>query len=462
MDGMEAFDDFENEAADDGMDADFGPLEMFDSNAVAAPFSTQSHDLNSESGGQAPDAVMSSGLPSSPPLSKKSKRDKKGKNKKEKKRADTQVDVPREEGKHRRAKHGSAFETSAAADALTTLAAAAEPFAQAVDEAEEVDASTSKQKRKRKTSDGSSEKKRSKKRRSGGSTDLPEANLEDPDANNGDAAASTAFLRKQGGQDVTAIADEDADGSDPQGSPTVEHLRRLSHSGEVLDTTGGDAADMGQLTREAWQEHATGDETAPNGHDAEDETEEQTAAEHTYDSPPEPEVQPEPSGTSSRPKRTRAKKAKPTYYEQPPEEPADDDEAAEDLPSPSAVTPKPRRAKPATKKAKRSRQPKARSEDESDGDGEGRPSNRRNRMAGYVQGRFTDAELDRLSKAVEMFRDEKDISQTEVNEVSLMDNSIIYFFTSTANRLTDDPCAWWNKRRRGSRSTMDPPVCRMS
>lgn len=415
IDGLEAFDD------DGGMGTDFGAqnfgaLELFDSNSVAAPFSTQPQ-LYGESSSQAPAAVMSADPPSSPPK-RKSKRDKRSKKK------DAYDDAPREEGRHRRAKHASALETSEAADALTTLASAAEPYAQRSDQVEETASSPIHQKRKRKPSDAASAKKRSKKRRGGDSVDL----------GTGEASVVGGFLHKNEDADVTAIADEDAeaDTSDPQGSPIVGHLRRQSHGEEHFGAPDGLMHDgsipgvsteapvsgdaMGDIAREAWQEHIQSQGNA-NGGDvdmADADADADVTAEHTYATPPEHGIQPEPEAEAeapgSRPKRSKAKKAKPTFYENPPEEAEYEEEPADDdLPSPSAMTPKRRRNKPATKKRGR----RAKDDDE---DGE-RKVPRKSKTEGYVQGRFTDAELQRITKAVESFRDENNLSQRDVNEV---------------------------------------------
>lgn len=426
IDGLEAFDD------DGGMGTDFGAqnfgaLELFDSNAVAAPFSTQPQ-LYGESSSQAPAAVMSADPPSSPPK-RKSKRDKKSKKK------DGYDDAPREEGRHRRAKHASALETSEAADALTTLASAAEPYAQRSDQVEEPASSPIHQKRKRKPSDAASAKKRSKKRRGGDSVDL----------GTGEASVVGGFLHKTEDADVTAIADEDAeaDVSDPQGSPIVGHLRRQSHGEEHFGTPDGLMHDgsipgvtteapvsgdaMGDIAREAWQEHIQSQGNADGGDVDMADADEDVTAEHTYATPPEHEIQPEPSAEAeapgSRPKRSKAKKAKPTFYENPPDEAEYEEEAADDdLPSPSAMTPKRRRNKPATKKRG------ARRAKDDDEDGEGKAP-RRSKTEGYVQGRFTDAELQRITKAVESFRDENNLAQRDVNEVCCFSKRVLAFAT---------------------------------
>lgn len=474
IDGLEAFDGYENESADDGgMDADFGTLEMFDSNAVAAPFSTQPQQLYSESSGQAPAAVMSTDVPSSPSKTKNSKRDKKSRKK------DAYAEPPPEEGRHSRAKHASSLETSEAADALTTLASAAEPYAQRSDQVEETTSSPVHQKRKRQPSDAASGKNYNKKRRGEGDSD---------DIDAGDASATADFLHKNDGADVTAIADADADAdsSDPQGSPTVEHLRRQSHSEEEYSTpdglmddgsipgvsnvqtqgpSSGDA--MGDLAREAWQEHLQTQDNAHNGDaemvDAEmADADEDVTAEHTYATPPEHDVQAEPSAdlsaSNARPKRSKAKKAKPTFYENPPDEPEDDEEVSGDFPSPSTMTPKRRsRTKPAARK--RGARRRKSSGDEDDGSDGERKASRRSKTDGYVQGRFTDTELQLISKAVEGFRDENNLSQKDVNEVCINRRTTILILSLGLTVFADDTRRWWNRSRRCTCSAVDAFVC---
>lgn len=424
--GLEGFQDFEDGPADDGMDADFGTLEMFDSNAVAAPFSTQSHDLHSEAPGQAPDAVMTADAPSSPSKSKKSKRDKKNKQKQDTHQFDAPSDTPpREEGRHTKAKFGAVAETSAAADALTSLATAAEPLAHITDAAE---GHAAQQKRKRKSEGGTEKRRKKKKHAEEGSSDPIPTDTQDE---NGEASG---FLHKHDDDaDITAIANEDASGSNPQGSPIVDHLSRQNHSGantpdRLMDdgslpgfaTTGADVGiDVGRLAEDAFHFHAqTQDDAPPDGEQEDTEmanAEQEDVAESTYATPPEIDADPEPPASSGRPKRTRAKKAKPTYYEQPPEEPENDGDYP-DLPSPSAMTPKPRqRTKAAAKKAKTGRARKSSPDDDDDE----KPAGRRDRMAGFVQGRFSDIELERIARAVHLFRDERDLEQTEVNDVSI-------------------------------------------
>ncbi|GAO18433.1 hypothetical protein UVI_02042520 [Ustilaginoidea virens] len=134
--------------------------------------------------------------------------------------------------------------------------------------------------------------------------------------------------------------------------------------------------------------------------------------------------QPSPKGRKLR------KRAKPTFFEMPISEAAvDDDDAAaaadvdvwRELPSPSAATPKPRnRTKKAAKKESRGRKPKREKPGQAvrDGSGnEGTAHDRRNRLAGYTRGRFSDDELARIADVVENFRVEQALSQPEVNHL---------------------------------------------
>lgn len=126
----------------------------------------------------------------------------------------------------------------------------------------------------------------------------------------------------------------------------------------------------------------------------------------------------------------RRKKAKPTFFEAPlPDIAEDDDDAYGELPSPSAMTPKARnRTKRAARKESRGRKPRKQRlsqsmrgnpEDDDADEPYGRPrGERKNRLLGYTQGRFSDAELARIARAVENFRANHSLTQQEVNEVS--------------------------------------------
>ncbi|KAF5017536.1 hypothetical protein F66182_10525, partial [Fusarium sp. NRRL 66182] len=77
IDGIDDFDNYAHDAQIDteenGQDQDFGALEMFDSNAAQAPYSSQVNTASFED--KAPEALMSEEIPSS--QTRKHKRDKK-------------------------------------------------------------------------------------------------------------------------------------------------------------------------------------------------------------------------------------------------------------------------------------------------------------------------------------------------------------------------------------------------
>lgn len=447
IDGIGGFDSFDAASQGGGMEADFGSLELFDSTAADAPFSSQ---VNEAFASQAPPAVMSTDDPpaSEPKKSKRSKKDKK------KKRGEEESSVePHEEGNHKRAKRKSTLE-STPADATETTQPT-DDASQAPDDA----ASSTQTKRKRRTSDNAEGKRRKKRR----SQDLTPETTE---------THATTFLHKdtdRGAGAVAAITEEDTADSELQKSPTVAHLRRRSQSHEARSreqsTTreqaeGADkdhdaiaALDVENLAREAWNEHLNGRSGAAANED------QGTADIDMPDADKPAEEATEEPSTSTRPKRSaRLKKAKPTYFEQPQE----DENAANELPSPSAMTPKPRkRAKAATRKTKAAPRPKMSQsmQGASDDDDIDAPKGRRNRMAGFTQGRFTDEELERISKAVKEYAEENDLTQQQVNEVSLHLDlwRILAILT-----FTDDTRSWRYECRRGPCAALEQAVCRMS
>ncbi|KAK2606252.1 hypothetical protein QQS21_003300 [Conoideocrella luteorostrata] len=437
-----------------GVDVDFGAIEMFDSNAAPDTFSSQ-----------APEAIMTddAALHSS---TKKSKRQKK--DKRHKKRRSSQQEaissplVPEEKESHK--KHKKSRRKSA--EDVEVPSSFPYPNEQSEPSAdipwgqlqEEAAVSSSQTKKKRKLSD-SAEGKRRKKHRP------QDQESEDQDGGrrrSSQDAGSSAFLRKKKdrrGISDSAIFEGDEPQSDPQRSPTVAHLRRRSQSrdtgsrensvpvpdqmdvdmrdnGHALGATAvtsGEAGlglavdtehDVARLAREAWDEHRNGQ------HDVDGRQNGDQDKEMADQYPQEPlnagiETAGEVETSSPQQKKTRStrKKAKPTFFEQPIPDIAEYDG---DLPSPSAMTPKPRkRSKPAAKKESRGRKPKREKLSQSmrggsveaDEYAEGRTAERRNRLSGYTQGRFTDAELARISGAVESFRASHGLSQQEVNEL---------------------------------------------
>ncbi|KAK4094039.1 hypothetical protein Purlil1_1530 [Purpureocillium lilacinum] len=460
----EGVDDFASDNNEDasmaGAEVDFGALEMFDSNAsqvfssqVNAPFPSSGH---------APEAIMSEDpVPST--SSKKSKRDKK--HRKKSFSADVESSQPVIEGdggkkKHKKSKRRSTREPEVP-DSQAQAIAASEPDVVAAAAAAESDeggaavagspelngdgdavAPSTHSKKKRKLSD-SADGKRRKKRRSHGQ----EGAEGDAAVSTETTAASTGFLhrKKDKGMSVeSAIEEEQAADADPQGSPTVAHLRRRSQSREARSRENSippasaermevdlgepehhaapaDAMDIDPdvetLAREAWNEHRNGQKALADAQEQAMATEEQ----------PQPEATRDTQATTS-PRRTRStrKKSKPTFFEQPPPEIPDDGanrDALAELPSPTALSPKPRkRSKAAAKKTSKGRKPKReklsqsmRGGSQDDGEYESSQPSRKNRLIGYTQGRFSDDELARIAKAVEGFRAEHGLSQEQVN-----------------------------------------------
>ncbi|KAF7550405.1 hypothetical protein G7Z17_g5746 [Cylindrodendrum hubeiense] len=434
IDGMEAFDDFEHDAqVEDAPDneTDFGTLEMFDSNATQAPYTSQVHSSSFGLDSKAPEALMEDAVPSS--HSKKSKRDKKDRKKKGASHESASPQPSAEEGsrKHKKSKkrHSvpveitDSLQTGNASDALQEQLADADA-ASNTHSNEEASVPSTQPKRKRKSSDAAEGKQR-KKRRSHERED--EATLQDvvqgtpddesPDAHNSPSVArlqrrSRSREARSRDNSVHPNADNDEMDLDAQLNAHVNQ----GDSGDrdlgtdSVDVNGSGVAesteaerDVENLAREAWNEHVNNGQ-GQNGDDV-------------YDVPGSPVEAPNPpSSSTKRPRQSKPRKAKPTFFENPP---AAEDELP-DMPLPSAMTPKPRgRAKGATKKRKAKTEralPTYSMQGADDDDAEG-PQGRRNRMAGYTQGRFSDEELSRIAMAVESFRSERNLPQHQVNDM---------------------------------------------
>ncbi|KAI6780777.1 myb-like DNA-binding domain-containing protein [Emericellopsis cladophorae] len=349
---MGGLDDDDNvEGVDMSMD-DFGTLEVFDSNAVEAPYSSQANAVSFARNNQAPPALMSAEEP--PSSSKKSKKDKKKKKKgsKSKHRPDDPdvEEAPAEESAHRHAKR----EPVEVGDG---------PAAVEAEMTEVVTVPQTKRKRSSVDADGKSTKR--------------------PRSREPQTAEDGEFLQRDsasGPARVEEAVDEDVDVSDPQGSPSVAHVRRHSQSGQPTATTN-----VEELAREALTEHDNGQ---AEGGDAE-----------MADADAEP-----------RKRASTRKKAKPTFYDEP-------QQFAQEMPSPSAAELKPRkRAKPAKKKPEK---PKAEvvpyGGDDEDGDFDRKQQKpRRNRMEGKTQGRFSKEEIDLLRKEWKAFAEEHGKTDDEV------------------------------------------------
>lgn len=422
-----------------GADVDFGAIEMFDSNSSQV-FSSQVPAPVGPSR-SAPEAVMSED-PTSPSSSKKHRRNKKHKTKRSSQSQGAEALLDAADGsskKHRRKSKGKPkrdFETPGSQ--LHIGDAAQHSLAH---QASQIDAADSGKglgsldvpnghghgvtspptKKKHRLSD-SADGKRHKKRRHYEQEDVEDGNLQGNDV----AVAATDFLRREKGVDMavrTTSEEERIPESDPQRSPTVAHLRRRSQSGEARSrensappaTASRMSIDLGDdqgaaitdeepmdvdpdvetLAREAWNEHKNVQKALAGAEDASE------------------EQQPVEALSTMAPRRARStrKKAKPTFFEQPPTEIPDDEAnrvALGQLPSPTAITVDARnRSKPASKKQSKGSK-----------DGKNKPRRRRNRLDGFILGRFTDEENMRVGKAVESFRADHGLTQEEVNMVS--------------------------------------------
>lgn len=372
---------FDNESESGGMDQDFGSLELFDSNHTDAPFSSQANSAAVDSSNQAPTAVMSAETPQP----KRSKRDKKKKHQKDSAPATPSEPQPENEGSN------------------------------SVEQGDDTTRGASPGAKRKLSSPHAPEGKRQKKNRAGSkksSRDEPAEATIDEDAGNGP---------EQEGNEESSNTNGEKNGAE-----------QTTRGNEVYDIEN---MDVENLAKEAWNEHVNGNvrrsrNAAANDKPAEPEdvemedTAENAEANGTSNDKDVEDPDNAPQDAEPTPnvrKSARGKKAKPTYFEQPAQDANEDqDQAYDDLPSPSAMTPKPRRrAKAATRKSQpRKRAPPSGDDVEMEGeDDEDAPRGRRNRMAGFTQGRFTDDELSRISRAVEAFREENDLPQAEVNEV---------------------------------------------
>ncbi|KAG6044225.1 hypothetical protein E4U39_003573 [Claviceps sp. Clav50 group G5] len=435
-----------------GMDVDFGAIEIFDSNLAPTSFSSG-----------APEAIMTEDA-AADSSSKKAKRDKHNQSqtkdksdKKGKKRQKSEEDagpspsVP--EGEESTARRRRKSKKRSTTDTVVPDSHPSKEQAELVTDTpwgqlqqENAAALSQKANNKRRLSHSAEGRPRRKQR--SGSSDRADSAGEGMHLGSQDAVATSFLHRNKDARRAVpeSVIDEDnRPESDPQASPTVAHLRRHSQSRQArsressvshqMDTDAVSGAAAGvereaeRIAREAWEEHrseqTSRSESAHNDDDAEmpDKYPHSPLGKGAADVTAE--AQP------SRRRSTR-KKVKPSFYEQPVPEVPDDDNDKEDvyaeLPSPSAMSPKPRnRKKRATKKEARGRKPKKEkklsqsmrgsSVDEEEGDAADAAAERRNRLTGYTQGRFSDAELARISRAVETFRADNDLSKSEVNDL---------------------------------------------
>ncbi|KAF4471246.1 hypothetical protein FALBO_1832 [Fusarium albosuccineum] len=477
IDGLSGFDNFEEhtpaDTEDGAQDQDFGALEMFDSNAAQAPYSSQLNDASLDTS-RVPEAVMSEEVTSSQRKSKREKKDRKKSTPTDSASPQPPADVESSR-KPRKSKRKSAMPVeipdSLAENNAAEVDQAQLPDISVVDLNDEAAVPATQPKRKRKSSHSSDGKQR-KKRRShdheieAESQEVVQGTQEDREpAATGDAQAAS-FLRTRNSSRAAAIYDdiaEDApkspsdarlqlrDARSREGSaPANDNHDKMDIDAPVTQEIHGNAADrelgtdafavngssgsvtahdIAHVAREAWNEHLNG-QTHPESQETFNQPEEieiPTSAQRpqthdVYDVPGSPIETPNPpSANTKRTRSVKAKKAKPTYFEKSPSPEVDQDGLAA-LPSPSAATPKPRRrAKKASsrRKSEANRALMAQStQDGADDDEQGDDlQGRRNRMAGYTQGRFSDEELGRIAQAVEAYRVEHDMLQHQLNEM---------------------------------------------
>ncbi|KAH7134695.1 hypothetical protein B0J13DRAFT_597584 [Dactylonectria estremocensis] len=431
IDGMESFDHYEHDAQIDDVpdhEPDFGTLEMFDSNATQAPYTTQVPPSSFEPSSKAPEAMMEESAPSS--HSTKSKREKKERKKKGTSyESASSPQLSAEDGSRKprksKKKTSALFEIP---DSPPIESASDVPQEQLVDADtasnenpnEETSVPSTQPKRKRGTSDASGSKLRKKRRAhepevETASQDVVQGTPDDesPDVQNSPSAAH--HQRRSRSRDArsqeNAVHNDEMDlDSQPnaqanQGDSSDQDLGTDSNAVNGPVPAEGPVADpdVESLAREAWAEHVNNGQ-GQNGGDV-------------YDVPGSPIEAPNPpSSNTKRPRQPKPRKAKPTFFENPP---APEDEAFGEMPSPSVTAPKPRRAKSASKKkkVKAERAPPPSSMEGAFEDGTEGSQGRRNRMSGFTQGRFSDEELNRIAMAVESFRGERNWPQHQVNEM---------------------------------------------
>ncbi|KAF4447464.1 hypothetical protein F53441_9013 [Fusarium austroafricanum] len=467
IDGIGGFSNYEDAQAgsDDGaQDQDFGTLEMFDSNATEAPYTSQLGNLSLE--GKAPEATMSEDASSS--QSRKHKREKKERKRKSVNES-ASPQLPSEEEfsrKSRKSKKKSTLPVEipdSLAGNNTSSTFPSQPLeAMAGDLDDEVAAPATQTKRKRNPSDSTDGKQRKKRRsRDHGADNEPQEVVPGTQENGQSAGAeesstrdaqASSFLRTRNASRPGAIYDdieEDApkspsatrletrdarsrEGSAAHDEMDVDAPAVKENQGEENGRTGSspingaensEHQELEQVAREVWNEHING-QSQPNTQDPED-IEIPTSAQRpqtthdVYDVPGSPVQAPNPPSANTKKMRSaKAKKAKPTFFEKSPSPEAPEQDG---LPSPSAMTPMPRKR---TKKASNRRKSESnrallsqhmQDGEEADAEYASAAGGRRNRMAGFTQGRFSDEELSRIAQAVESYRVERNMTQHELN-----------------------------------------------
>ncbi|KAL7924776.1 hypothetical protein ACQKWADRAFT_319317 [Trichoderma austrokoningii] len=419
---MAGVDDYEHEGDDTGVDIDFGDLEMFDSNASQLPFLTQES--------QGPESEE----PVFPTSSESTKRDKTKKKKKKKKSLGETAEVAGDQP------------TEAVLDAPNGL----EDATTDMDALDLTPVPSTQKKKKRKTAD-SADGKRHKKRKGledGDTTASQQTQDETEDTGARNTAMSFLYADKNASSQPLDLVDEV-----DQMSPSIALARRRSHTGEetrsrensvsrtrvapmapmapmAVDTSTQESApedasknqeaaiedhkedrDVEDLAREAWREHVN----SQSGNASATSKVEPASQDPASQDPAQAEEQ---LDATPRRRSARTKKPKPSSLAlEVAETPAKRNRRAlEELPSPSANTPKPRaRSTRATKKPRKGAEKN--SEDNLEDEEFNKPVRRANKLENYTQGRFTDAEFDGINRAIEAFRSEYGLTQVQINEM---------------------------------------------
>ncbi|CCT71528.1 uncharacterized protein FFUJ_08389 [Fusarium fujikuroi IMI 58289] len=450
IDEMSGFDNYDGDAQsgpeDDVQDQDFGTLEMFDSNATQAPYTSQLDSASQED--QAPEAPTSEDIPSS--QSQKHKRDKKGRKQKGINESES-PQLPAAQGSSRKSKKSKKKSTVPVEipDSLiennTSTMFPSQPLDNnlAVDLDDEAAAPATQTKRKRNPSDSTDGKQRKKRRSRDEAADI-ESQLVEPGTQDGQIeeadikeSQAASFLRTRDAARPASIYDDVAE--DVPQSPSAARLEvrdaRSREGSAAHDEMDIDASvkqtqdqetevsgfsaingqentehqELEQVARDVWNAHING-QNQPNTQDPSvhpEEMEVPTSAQRPHTSNDVYDVPGSPVQASNPPSASAKKSPSPEVPEG-------------DLPSPSAMTPMPRKR---TKKASNRRKSEANralsSQDmevRDDDDLYGNPATgRRNRMAGFTQGRFTGEELSRIAQAVESYRVERNMVQHELN-----------------------------------------------
>ncbi|KAM0235446.1 hypothetical protein ACHAPO_005734 [Fusarium lateritium] len=459
--GLDSYEDEAQAGSDDGgHDQDFGVLEMFDSNATQAPYSSQ---INSASLDQkAPEAFMAEEPPST--QSRKHKREKK--ERKQKDTTDSASPQPTGEDssrKHRMSKKKSAqpaeIPDSLANDVPSNTYQSLPGQISAVDLNDD-DAATQ-TKRKRKTSD-SADGKRRKKHRSRDEGAAAESQDKVPETQEGAQSASeevnthdpqaASFLHTRNASRPGAIYDDIAedtprspsaarletrDAQSREGSAAYDEMEldasavqgnqnEAIEQPEFLQYNGPQGPQMDDIemeTRQAWGEQVHNAQNNINPQDSagqHDEMEVPTSAQRpntthdVYDLPGSPIPTPNPPSTNTKKSRSaKAKKAKPTFFEKSPS-PEQDEYAPPQSPSVTTPAARKRAKKSSGRKSDTNRNAPSQSMQDADDD---QNSQRRGRMDGHTKGRFSDEELSRIARAVEAYRSANNMEQYKLNEM---------------------------------------------